>query len=1011
VVLRELLTRTEQITDLRELFRVLGFQAAWEPVPPGPWLGEAEVAAAGITAAALVARHDAFRVVALAARDPERAARAGARRLAAGAERGLACGLGGTPVKLGLAAWRATAAGTLGVRAAMVSLEHPGAAALATIERLAPQPGESALGLSLRVGEALATEAVTQRFFRAFRATLERFSDRLATPRARLERRDLALSALTRVLFLYFVQEKGWLDGDRRYLPRLLDRTLARGRHFHRSALHPLCFGALNRPIRQRSASVRGLGRLPFLNGGLFEPTPLERRAGPAAWSNADWRDAFDDVFERFHFSVRESDADSHVAPDMLGRVFEGVMEAGERRCSGSYYTPAALVRDLIRVALEAVLVHRYGVSRADAGRWVHAGVAPRSPVNIRNLTLLDPSAGSGAFLLGALEELVRLRVAAGERDSPTLRREIIARSLYGVDLSPTAVRLAELRLWLALVADDAAIDIGGVAPLPNLDGHLRQGDALLDSYAVAATLAGQRAGAGAAARQATTLARYRQQLFALTGPSKRAAARQLAIAEADLARTLYAGALEALEHRVRELLRTAKDRDLFGRRHGLTADQRAQVRRLRQARVEMRGALRRVTREGAVPFFSVESHFGDLLRAGGFDLLIGNPPWVRGERLPARVRETLAHRYASWRCADGRFAHSPDLSVAFCERALELVAPGGCVALLVPAKLATAGYAEALRHRLAATTRLERIAPLSEDAAHAFGAAVYPMALVAARRDPEPGAELVATLGPAPAAPHQPQRPLQQPGPWVLVPDAAAVARRLVHDHPRLGERWIPRLGVKTGADDTFLVNDPVAGARPALRGRDIAPWLATPRRFVLWTHDRAGRPLERLPAPLAARLASQTERLRRRTDYRGGPVWQLFRTALGVAPHRVVWADLARGLTAAVPQADVVPLNTVYGIVTRSVDEAHALAALLNTAWCTALARLAADPARGGFRRFNARVVAGLPFPRIDDRRWETLARHGRRHEPADALVAELYGLDAHDRRVLERHVPHSR
>jgi DNA-binding MarR family transcriptional regulator len=1011
VVLRALLTRTEQISDLRELFRVLGFQAAWEVVPPGPWLGEAEVADAGVTACALIARHDAFRILAIQARDPERAARAGARRLAAAAERGLVCSLGGSPLGMTLAAWRAGDSGTLHVRSTTTPLSRPGAAALATLERLAPRAAESALALSLRVGEALATEAVTARFFAAFRSTLERFADRLGAPRSRVERRDLALTALTRVLFLYFVQEKGWLDGDRHYLPRLLDRALTQGRHFHRSALHPLCFGALNRPPPDRAAPIRALGRLPFLNGGLFEPTPLERRTGPALWTNLEWRDAFDDLFERFHFSVRESDAESQVAPDMLGRVFEGLMETGERRRSGSYYTPAVIVRDVIRAALEALLVSRCGISRGEAGRWIHAGVSPATPVDLRHLTLLDPAAGSGAFLLGALEELVRLRVSAGERDSSALRREIIASSLYGVDLSPTAVRLAELRLWLALVADDPTTDVAGVAPLPNLDGHLRQGDALLDPYTIAATLAGRPLSPGGVSRRTQHLSRRRRDLFSLTGSAKRVAARRLANAEAALARLLYETTLSALEGRVRELLTAAKSRDLFGRRQGLSIPQRAELRRLRQGRAEMRGALRRLRRSGMVPFFSVEAHFGDVVRTGGFDLVVGNPPWVRGERLPARVRETLAHRYTTWRPSSaGSFAHCPDLSVAFCERALELVAPGGVVGLLVPAKLATSGYAEALRRHFATHSRLERVAPLGDEAALAFGAAVYPLALVATRRDPRPDGELVAGLDPASHEPPQ-TSPLPGDGPWVLLPDAARVARRLARDCVPLRERWSPRLGVKTGADGVFLVTDPTTGARPALRGRDIGRWRAAPRTFLLWTHDRSGRPLERLPDALAARLAPHGERLRRRADYRDGPVWQVFRTPLAVAPHRVLWADLARALAAVVPAPDMVPLNTVYGIITRTADDAHALAALLNTTWCTALARLTADPARGGYRRFNARVVGGLPLPRLDPPHWDTLATFGRSQRCADHLVAELYGLDADERLVLARLAPDSR
>ena len=102
-------------------------------------------------------------------------------------------------------------------------------------------------------------------------------------------------------------------------------------------------------------------------------------------------------------------------------------------------------------------------------------------------------------------------------------------------------------------------------------------------------------------------------------------------------------------------------------------------------------------------------------------------------------------------------------------------------------------------------------------------------------------------------------------------------------------------------------------------------------------------------------------------------------------------------------VPDADIVPLNTVYGIATRELDDAYALAALFNSRWLTALARLHADPARGGFRRFNARVVRGLPLPPASPLLWRALADQGRRGESDDAAIADLYQLDAADRRAL--------
>src|SRR2546427_3903006 len=108
-------------------------------------------------------------------------------------------------------------------------------------------------------------------------------------------------------------------------------------------------------------------------------------------------------------------------------------------------------------------------------------------------------------------------------------------------------------------------------------------------------------------------------------------------------------------------------------------------------------------------------------------------------------------------------------------------------------------------------------------------------------------------------------------------------------------------------------------------------------------------------------------------------GPPWQLFRTSLGFASHRVIWPDLGRRLTAAVPAADLLPLNTVDGIATRDASDAAALAALLNSGWLTALARLVADPARGGVRRFNASVARRPPVPPAGAAAWAALSRRG--------------------------------
>src|SRR5207247_1364468 len=262
-------------------------------------------------------------------------------------------------------------------------------------------------------------------------------------------------------------------------------------------------------------------------------------------------------------------------------------------------------------------------------------------------------------------------------------------------------------------------------------------------------------------------------------------------------------------------------------------------------------------------------------------------------------------------------------------------------------------------------------------------------MALFAARAEPASREQVATLLGPKGQAPQIAQRALQADGPWILSPDALRVARHLRGAFPTIGDRWRPQLGVKTGADDVFVVPHPDRAPRPAARGRDLSPWRFTLRAHVLWTHAPDGRPLERLPPELARALGPHLDRLRRRSDYRAGAPWQLFRTALAHAPHRVLWPDLGRRLAAVVPEPEVVPLNTVYGIATRTADDAHALAALLNSRWLTALARLRADPARGGFHRFNARVVRELPVP-ADAAAWAALSVRGRARASADTAPA---------------------
>ena len=883
-----------------------------------------------------------------------------------------------------------------------IGLDAPDPVALASLARLRPAGERSAIAYAARAADALAGRGVDAEFFRQFRATLQELECALgARPPNAADRRALALLQLTRVLFLYFVQSKGWLDGRPDFLARAVDSCLARHRGLHRHLLQPLFFGTLNRPSAERSAAVHAFGHIPFLNGGLFEPHPLERHYRVSI-PDPVWRSAFDRLFERFHFTVQEGSAAPAIAPDMLGRTFEGVMEPAGRKSSGTYYTPAALVREVVTAAFAALAGARLGLSDDRAAQMLEE----RDPTLLASLTsaaVLDPACGSGAFLLGALEQLASAHCAPGGSVA-LARRRALRRNLFGVDLDAMAVRLTELRLWLAVVADDTTDDPRHVRPLPNLDCLVRQGDSLFDPPGMPAS---------GDPRTARRVGALRARLITASGAEKALLARELRSLERAAASQACAAAERMLDHEARELLEAARAPTLFHDRARLAAPGRARLREIRAALGRSRAARRRLEREGEVPWFHFASHFADVMGRGGFDAVIGNPPWVRAEELAPELRERLAERFRWWHgCHAGGFAHRPDLSLAFLERAHELAAPGGIVALLVPAKLAAAGYAAATREALSARTTLHAAADLTAAHRSAFDATVYPMAIVSSKRAPPAGHRVRGELDP-----RKPATVLQASlgaAPWVMSSDVARIIARVRAAHPALGRRHRCRLGVKTGADAVFL--DPPDTEpellRWAVRGRDVAPWRVEPKRRLLWAHDESGAPLTRLPALTARYLAAHDATLRRRADYSGGPVWTLFRTSGATAPHRVVWPDLARTLSAAVLSGrraqGCIALNSCYVVSTHTAEQAHALAAWLNSTWIRAMAHATAAPAAGGCCRLSAATVEALPLPDLADN--AALGELGRAaaggkavEAEVNARVADLLAISRADRAVL--------
>jgi hypothetical protein len=224
-----------------------------------------------------------------------------------------------------------------------------------------------------------------------------------------------------------------------------------------------------------------------------------------------------------------------------------------------------------------------------------------------------------------------------------------------------------------------------------------------------------------------------------------------------------------------------------------------------------------------------------------------------------------------------------------------------------------------------------------------------------------------------------------------VLPPDVRAAFDRLTRAGPPLAESALgrPVLGVKCGCNEAFIVRahggDDVlarvrAGARigvverallrPVVRGETIGSCPdERERELLIWTHDASGAPLAQLPPHAARWLAPHRARLASRADARRTRRWwSLFR--LQGAAHeraRVAWADVARAPRVMVlpPGDDTVALNSCYVLPCPTLEDAHAVAALLSTALAAAWLNALAEPARGGYRRYLAWTMALLPVP----------------------------------------------
>ncbi len=386
-------------------------------------------------------------------------------------------------------------------------------------------------GQSLTISEietSFSVEKVTKEFFEKYKELfleLEESMNEVVKQNKDLAREfdekgisnvDFTKKLLGQIVFIYFLQKKGWLGiekdetgkfkewgtGPKDFLSRLYNKNIVGYNYFFNDILEPLFYEALAKDrFIENDYYSRFKCKIPFLNGGLFEPL------GGYDWTGIDIlldNKIFGKIIETFdlyNFTVKEDEPlDKEVAidPEMLGKVFENLLEIKDRKSTGSYYTPREIVYYMCQQSLINYLETRTRIEKKHVEDFIYNGEihgqimddGEKIDTLLKNIKVVDPAIGSGAFLVGMMMEIIKARSALtglfpkekqSERTAYNFKRECIENSLYGVDIDPGAVDIAQLRLWLSLIVDET--DIHKIKPLPNLDYKIMCGNSLLEEF------------------------------------------------------------------------------------------------------------------------------------------------------------------------------------------------------------------------------------------------------------------------------------------------------------------------------------------------------------------------------------------------------------------------------------------------------------------------------------------------------------------------------------------------
>lgn len=509
--------------------------------------------------------------------------------------------------------------------------------------------------------------------------------------------RDYIKKMFGRIVFLYFLQRKGWLAKNKQYMHDLYYNSEHKD-NFLDEVLEPLFFEVLNTDIKYRTTEAKKLpdsDNIPYLNGGLFARDEIDELQ--CVFPKEYFKQLFD-FLDSYNFTIDENDpedAEVGIDPEMLGRIFENLLE--DNKDKGAFYTPKEIVDYMCRESIIAYLINgipershqliRSFVEDLDA-ELLNDEQRIFLRKKLQAVKICDPAIGSGAFPMGLVNLLSKLYIALkSDTDTVKMKRHIMENSIYGVDIEKGAVDIARLRFWLAMIVEEKE-----PMPLPNLHFKIMQGNSLLESYK------------GIDLSDLTHFENSRDQRILDFGDD---AERQ------DLVNKLKSYYKTSNHNERDRLFNGIKNnvlRQLYAKGITLPSD---------------------MDPSANDRFFLWHTWFADVFEKGGFDIIIGNPPYIK--------EYTNRNAFDGFRETSSYYQGKMDLWYGFACNGIDLLKENGVLCFIATSNWIASSGASKLRVKIRKEAQLDKFVDFGSYMIFGDSASIQTMVMLLSKKSDRP--------------------------------------------------------------------------------------------------------------------------------------------------------------------------------------------------------------------------------------------------------------------------------